>query len=129
MLELLLIEEEPGIVEDSLAAGAVERTAIMQADLTIEDDVKRIVGDAEEQLGGLRFVINLASDYPRVPFDSLNAESWDRAMGTAKSSYLLAVHSARVLMKNSGPPRGRSSAGVLSRHLSSPTPTGWHLGQ
>lgn len=84
----------------------VERTALMQADLAIEDDVKRIVSEAERQLGGLRFVINLASDYPRAPFDSLNAESWDRAMGTAKSSYLLAVHSARELMKNSGPPRG-----------------------
>ena len=84
----------------------VERTALMQADLTIEDDVRRIVGEAEERLGGLRFVINLASDYPRAPFDSLNAEAWDRAMGTAKSSYLLAVHSARQLMKNSGPPRG-----------------------
>ena len=84
----------------------VERTALMQADLAIEDDVKRIVSEAERQLGGLRFVINLASDYPRAPFDSLNAESWDRAMSTAKSSYLLAVHSARVLMKNSGPARG-----------------------
>ena len=84
----------------------VERTALMQADLSIEDDVQRIVSEAEEKLGGLRFVINLASDYPRAPFDSLSGESWDRAMGTAKSSYLLSVHAARQLMKNSGPPRG-----------------------
>ena len=84
----------------------VERTALMQADLSIEDDVRRIVSEAEERLGGLRFVINLASDYPRAPFDSLSGESWDRAMGTAKSSYLLSVHAARQLMKNSGPPRG-----------------------
>ena len=84
----------------------VERTALMQADLTIEEDVRRIVGEAEESLGGLRFIINLASDYPRAPFESLDSEAWDRAMGTAKSSYLLAVHSARILMKNSGPARG-----------------------
>lgn len=78
----------------------------MQADLSVEDDVKRIVDDSAVQLGGLQFVINLASDYPQAPFDTLNSESWDRAMATAKSSYLLAVHAGRRFSQNSGSSRG-----------------------
>ncbi len=84
----------------------VNRTALLQADLTVEEDVRRVIAEAEQSLGSLRFVINLASDYPHAPFDSLDAEAWDRAMGTAKSSYLLAVHSARQFMANDGPSRG-----------------------
>ncbi|MDA1280274.1 MAG: SDR family oxidoreductase [Chloroflexi bacterium] len=85
---------------------SVDKTALMQADLSVENDVERIVKDSAEQLGGLHFVINLASDYPRAPFESLDSVAWDRAMGTAKSSYLLAVHAGRHLSRNPGRSRG-----------------------
>jgi NAD(P)-dependent dehydrogenase (short-subunit alcohol dehydrogenase family) len=84
----------------------VSKSVLMQADLSVEDDVRRIVEDSEAQLGGLQFVINLASDYPRAPFDTLDSDAWDRAMATAKSSYLLAVHAGRKLSQNSGNSRG-----------------------
>lgn len=87
-------------------ASLVDKTALLQADLSSENDVRRIVDESAKQLGGLQFVINLASDYPRAPFDTLDSDSWDRAMATAKSSYLLAVHSGRMLSKNTGRSRG-----------------------
>jgi NAD(P)-dependent dehydrogenase (short-subunit alcohol dehydrogenase family) len=87
-------------------ASLVDKTALLQADLSSENDVQRIVDDSADQLGGLQFVINLASDYPRAPFDTLDSDSWDRAMATAKSSYLLAVHAGRKLSKNTGRSRG-----------------------
>lgn len=87
-------------------APMVEHSSVIQGDVSVEDDVRRMVETAGERLGGLSFVINLASDYPAAPFDSLDAQSWDRAMGTAKGSYLLAVHAARWMMRNSGPTRG-----------------------
>jgi NAD(P)-dependent dehydrogenase (short-subunit alcohol dehydrogenase family) len=87
-------------------ASLVDKTALLQADLSSENDVRRIVDESAKQLGGLQFVINLASDYPRAPFDTLDSDSWDRAMATAKSSYLLAVHSGRMLSNNTGRSRG-----------------------
>jgi NAD(P)-dependent dehydrogenase (short-subunit alcohol dehydrogenase family) len=84
----------------------VNKTALMQADLSVEDDVRRIVEDAKLQLGGLHFVINLASDYPRATFETLDSDTWDRAMATAKSSFLLAVHAGRQLSQNPGNSRG-----------------------
>ena len=84
----------------------VHKTALMQADLKEEDDVKRIISEANESLGGFRYVINLASDYPRNPLNSLDSAAWDRAMSNAKSSYLVAVHASRQLVLNEGPSRG-----------------------
>jgi len=79
---------------------------LLQADLSVEADVQRIVEEAAEQLGDLSFCINLASDYPRAPFETLDASAWDRGMASARASYLLAVHASRCMMRNAGPTRG-----------------------
>jgi pteridine reductase len=90
----------------SSVAGMVQCTALIQADLAVEGDVQRMVESATKELGNLSFVLNLASDYPRTPFESLDGAAWDTAMATAKGSYLLAVHAARAMAKNPGPTRG-----------------------
>jgi 3-oxoacyl-[acyl-carrier protein] reductase len=90
----------------SSVASMVQRTALIQADLAIEEDVQRMVETTTKELGNLSFVLNLASDYPRTPFDTLDSKSWDTAMATAKGSYLLAVHAAGAMAKNPGPTRG-----------------------
>ncbi len=90
----------------SSVAGMVQRTALIQADLSVEADVESMVETATKELGDLSFVLNLASDYPRNPFDTLDSDAWDTAMATSKGSYLLAVHAARVMAKNPGPTRG-----------------------
>ena len=81
-------------------------TALIQADLNVEHKVIAAVKETIGSLGGLDYVVNLASDYPYVPFDSLNSEAWDRAMATAKGSYLLGVHAARQMRLNPAPNRG-----------------------
>src|SRR5262245_42174959 len=58
-------------------APLVERSCLVQADLTIEEDVQRAVATAKQELGDLSFAINLASDYPYHPFEELNAEAWE----------------------------------------------------
>ena len=87
-------------------APSVERTALVQGDVTVEEDVQRMVGEAAEQVGDLWFCINLASGFSKTPFSSLDGKAWDEALGIAKGSYLLAVHSARRMMANVGPTRG-----------------------
>ena len=90
----------------SSVAGMVQRTCLIKGDLAVESDVKNMVQSANRELGNLSFVLNLASDYPRTPFDTLDSEAWDTAMATAKGSYLLAVHASRIMAQNSGPTRG-----------------------
>ena len=81
-------------------------TALVQGDMSDEEQVIAIVDKTVESLGSLDYVVNLASDYPHAPFDSLDADAWVRAMDAAKGSYLLGVHSARQMRRNAGPNRG-----------------------
>ena len=90
----------------SSVASMAKRTTLIQGDLAIEDDVKRMVDSANTDLGNLSFVVNLASDYPKMPFNTLNAADWDTGMADAKGSYLLTLHAARVMENNLGPTRG-----------------------
>ena len=83
-----------------------ERACIVQGDVSVEVDVKRMIHESSQNLGGLSFLINLASQFSRTPFSSLNDLAWDSAMAEAKGSYILAVHAARAMMKNRGPTRG-----------------------
>ena len=87
-------------------APEVERACLIQGDVTIEDDVRRMVEVAGERLGDLSFVVNLASEFPRTPFHSLDGDAWDRSLTTAKGSYLLTVNAAHQMMGNAGPTRG-----------------------
>ena len=83
-----------------------DRVVLVQGDVSVEEDVERMVKVATDTMGGLSFVVNLASGFPRTPFESLDGKAWDRSMVTAKGSYLLAVHSARRMAVNQGPTRG-----------------------
>lgn len=87
-------------------ASKVERSCLIQGDVAVEDDVRRIVNVAAQRLGDLSFVVNLAAGFPRTPFHSLDGEAWDAALPTAKGSYLLTVNAAQHMMGNPGPTRG-----------------------
>ncbi len=81
-------------------------TALIQADLSDEHQVERAVDQTVEELGGLHYVVNLASDYPYSPFAELDESNWDRAMSTAKGSFLLGIHAVKRMRQNPGPNRG-----------------------
>ncbi len=87
-------------------AERVERTALIQANLSDEAGAQRAVATAASELGGLHFAVTLASGFPRTPLAELNEAAWERSMADAKASYLLALHAARAMMKNGGPTRG-----------------------
>ena len=84
----------------------VERVCLVQGDVGIEEESKRMVDVAAEELGDLSYVVNLASDYQRTPFSSLDAAAWNASCDAAKGSYLVAVYAARRMMANPGPTRG-----------------------
>ena len=90
---------------ESSVSGRVRKTCVVQGDLTSEEDVNRLVNEAAAHaLGGLNFVINLASDYPSATLDDMSGATWDRAMGNAKGSYLLCASAARIISDTTGSP-------------------------
>lgn len=84
----------------------VERIALVQGDMSVEQDVRRVVDESAQALGGLSVVVNLASDYPRTPLEKLDGAAWDHGMEGARSAFLLTLHAARRMMENPGPTRG-----------------------
>ena len=83
-----------------------DRVAVIQADLSVEPDVERLVVDAQRELGDLSFCVNFAFDYPRQSIDKLTAADWDAGLAGAKANYLLALHASRAMDQNPGPTRG-----------------------
>jgi len=84
----------------SLAAKGT-KARLVQGDLTVEEDVKRMVQEAREGLGGLSFVVNLASDFPRTPLASLDGDAWDHGMAAAKGSLSFICFARSRLMPES----------------------------
>ncbi len=84
----------------------VERTCTVQGDVAVEEDVKRMVSEASQKLGGLSFVVNLASQFVWTPLKSLDGAAWDSAMAEARGCYLLGVYAGRAMMDNPGPTKG-----------------------
>ena len=97
--------EEAESLRDEIA-GRIDRTALIQANLSDEADAQLAVATAAKELGGLHFAVNLASGFLRTPLEELNEAAWERSMADAKASYLLTVHAARAMMANDGPTRG-----------------------
>jgi 3-oxoacyl-[acyl-carrier protein] reductase len=84
-----------------------DKAIALQADLVFEDQVEKAVLRARQELGNISYCINLAYDYPRVSFDDLDLDAWEKGMSGAKGNYLLSIHAARAMMHNDGPTRGQ----------------------
>jgi NAD(P)-dependent dehydrogenase (short-subunit alcohol dehydrogenase family) len=98
-------KDEAERLRDSLSP-PVKRVLLVQGDVSLEEDVQRILRRAREEMGGLSFVINLASSFPYTPFSSLDGRAWDVSIADARASYLVGVHAGRELARNPGPTRG-----------------------
>ncbi len=83
-----------------------QHSIAVQSSLSRDEDVSTGLDDIESECGPVSCLINLASDYQRTPFETLDAEAWDRGMQAARVNYLLAIHAARRMKLQPGPTRG-----------------------
>ncbi len=83
-----------------------QRSIAVQSLLSDDADVAAALDAIEATCGPVSCLINLASDYHRTPFETLNAEAWDRGMQAARVNYLLAIHASRRMKLHPGPTRG-----------------------
>ncbi len=74
------------IVERFTAEGArvvaSSRTAGFPADLTREDDIRKLVDHAFRELGEVHILVNNAGVYPVTPFQNISAKEWREVMAT-----------------------------------------------
>ena len=82
------------------------RSIAVQSLLGDDAHVTKSLDTIEAACGPVSCLINLASDYQRTPFETLDAEAWDRGMQAARVNYLLAIHAARRMKVQLGPTRG-----------------------
>jgi NAD(P)-dependent dehydrogenase (short-subunit alcohol dehydrogenase family) len=74
-------EAAAGTVGEARALGA--QAVALQADLTVEAEVARLVGRAAEALGGpLSLLVNNASVFENDRLDTMTRASWDRGVET-----------------------------------------------
>jgi NAD(P)-dependent dehydrogenase (short-subunit alcohol dehydrogenase family) len=66
-----------------------------QADVSVADDVRRLVADVEERLGPVSVLVNNAGPFADTPFRTLAEPDWDYVMSANLKSVFLA--SQRVL--------------------------------
>ena len=87
-------------VRDVSAAG--RRAVAIQADVSREDDCRRLVADAVTAFGRLDVLINMASVYRAVPFDAMTGRDWDEMLNVNLKAAFICAHAAAPHMRAHG---------------------------
>jgi NAD(P)-dependent dehydrogenase (short-subunit alcohol dehydrogenase family) len=70
------------------------RAALVRADVTVEADVRAMIGIAEETYGGLDILVNSAGGTPEPHFPAAQVEHWSRYLDLNLRGPMLAIHHA-----------------------------------
>ncbi|MDO8470548.1 MAG: SDR family oxidoreductase [bacterium] len=92
----------------------------IQADVSKEEDVQRVVETAKKEFGRIDGLVHMAATYERVPWKELNEDAWTRSMDTiAKSAFLFGKIAGDEMLRNKGEIKGKiilfSDWSVLAR--------------
>jgi NAD(P)-dependent dehydrogenase (short-subunit alcohol dehydrogenase family) len=75
----------------------------VQADVSVESDVRKLVAATVEQFGRLDVLVNMASVYRSRPFDTMTGADWDQDLNVnLKAAFIAAQAAAPHLRKGSG---------------------------
>ena len=77
-----------GVVEAIRAAGG--EAATFQADMAVSDDVRRLVGEVDAQLGPVSVLVNNAGPFADTAFRTLTERDWDYVMNANLKSVFIA---------------------------------------
>jgi NAD(P)-dependent dehydrogenase (short-subunit alcohol dehydrogenase family) len=92
--------EAEAVAVDVRAAG--RRALVVQGDVAIEAGCHAIVEEVAREFGRLDVLINMASVYRAIPFDELDAASWDRQLSVDLRGSFLCARAAVPLMRKGG---------------------------
>ncbi len=79
-------------------AAAGSRARAVQGDVTVAEEVARMV-DAAEAFGGVDLLVNNAGIFPRAGFLEMTEAEWDRVLGVnLKGAFLCAREAAKAMV-------------------------------
>ena len=80
-----------------------EGAAFFEADVTRQDDVERMIAEAERRFGGLDILVNNVGNYEEPVFPDAPIEHWTRNLELNLRSVMLGIHFAvQAMAKRSG---------------------------
>ncbi|MEV7027555.1 SDR family NAD(P)-dependent oxidoreductase [Kitasatospora sp. NPDC093558] len=85
-----------GLREELAATGAEHH--LVQADVSVPEDVERLVSTAKEHFGALDVVVNNAGVISHVPFAELPLEEWRRVLDTNLTAPFMVIQKALPLL-------------------------------
>ena len=80
----------------------VQKGTTIQADVSKEDDVRRMVEDAVAEHGKLDVLVNVAAIVPFTPWDDVTFDEWRRIMSVNLDGTFLTNHYAHKPMREAG---------------------------
>ncbi|HEV2890518.1 MAG TPA: SDR family oxidoreductase [Frankiaceae bacterium] len=87
-------------VEAVTAAGG--RAVAVVGDVSVEDDVRRIVRECADAFGGLHVAVSNAGFADRAPFLDTTLDSWNAQLATDLTGVFLVCREAGLLMRDAG---------------------------
>jgi NAD(P)-dependent dehydrogenase (short-subunit alcohol dehydrogenase family) len=112
---------------ESLASeirGAHGRICVIQADLTREQEVGRMMEQVSRELGDMDVLINNAGDYPSSRLLDMSVAEWDQVLNANLRSTFLATRAAARQMVKAG--RGGAIINIASIEGTFPAPGHGH---
>src|ERR1051326_2582285 len=92
-----LTEEGATVVGADIQAGTTK-----QADVSSEDDVKRLVDETVAEHGKLDVLVNVAAIVPFTPWDEVDFAEWRRIMSVNLDGTFLTCYYAQKPMRDAG---------------------------
>ncbi|MGI8506621.1 MAG: glucose 1-dehydrogenase [Solirubrobacteraceae bacterium] len=87
---------------EQLQQGGAPKAIAVQGDVGREEDVKRLVGQAVEQLGGLDLLVNNAGIEKQIPLLEMDLEHWNAVLTTNLTGAFLCLREAAKVMADAG---------------------------
>ena len=89
--------------ETAVAVRAAGRRAlVVQADVSDENACMSLFAEIDRTFGGLDVVVNMASIYVSIPFDTLTTDDWDKQLSVDLRATYLVSRAAVPLMRKRG---------------------------
>jgi glucose 1-dehydrogenase len=111
--------EAANAVADAARSGGAPKAIAVQADVGDEDDVKRMVATAVDELGGLDLLVNNAGIEKQVPLLEMPLDTWNAILRTNLTGAFLCLREAAKVMADAG---GGTVVNMSSVHQFIPWP-------
>lgn len=93
---------DAGALAEEIRSGGAPKAIAIQADVSSEEDVTRMVARAHDELGGLDLLVNNAGIEKQVPLLEMELDLWNAVLATNLTGAFLCMREAGKVMAGAG---------------------------